>query len=165
MEVKEYVSYFRNLQDQSYHSHRLSYEQVMDNEFRKHIIENVLQNPGIQYNSLRKECNLHPGQFRWHCGILIDYGVICKQKIGQNVIFSPVNSDPTLNFDRILHFPLREAIFQLILESPGLISSEIARNLKIPHRNKIKYHIDKLIAAKYITIIQNGRRKEIFPSS
>lgn len=165
MEVKEYVSHYRGLRDDSFHSHRLSFKQVVDNEYRKQIIETIFENNGIQYNQLRKKCNLQPGQFRWHIGVLLTYRVIRKQKIGQNVVYFPMISNEEENdFNIILKFPLRETIYQLIQSHPGIIQNEIARKLDIPNqRNKVKYHIDKLISANYITTIQNGKRKELHP--
>ncbi len=164
MEVKEYLSYYRNLKDNVYRTHRLTYEQVMDNENRKLLLESILEQPGIHYNLLRKKCNLHPGQFRWHIDVLLDYEIIKKQRIGNHIVFFPITSVEDNNFDVILKFPLRDEIYNLIVSNPGIIPSEIARKLKFPHqRNKIKYHVDKLILAKYVTIVQEGNKKKLYP--
>ena len=164
MEIKEYVSYFRNLKDNVYRTHRLTYVQVMENESRKQLVESILESPGIHYNKLRKQCNLHPGQFRWHIDILLDYEIIRKQKIGYNLIFFPSISDQSEKIDIILRFPLREKIYELIVSNPGIISSEISRKLKIPNqRNKVKYHVDKLIQSNFVQTVQNGKKRELFP--
>ncbi|MBN2155366.1 MAG: hypothetical protein JW776_04940 [Candidatus Lokiarchaeota archaeon] len=164
IEIREYVSYFRNLRnDLNYHNHRLTYNQVIDNENRKLIIEIVIEESGIHYNALRKKSCLSPGQFRHHLTILLHYGIIQKLRHGQNLLFFPVGDENKSDFDFLLKFPLRESIFKLIKENPGIIASEIARNLNMPQqRNKIKYHIDKLIAGGYIISIQHGNQKGLY---
>ena len=163
MEVKEYVSHFRGLRDVSYHSHRLTYKQVIDNDSRKQIIESILEEPGIYYNHLRTKCNLQPGQFRWHIDVLLNYKIIKREKHGQNVVFFPTIGDYHQEIDMVLKFPLRDSIYQIIESNPGIIISDIARELNIPNqRNKVKYHVDKLLSAKVITVVQKGRKRELF---
>ena len=163
MEVKEYVSHFRNLKDNVYRSHRLTYEQVMDNFNRKQLVESILEQPGIHYTLLRKKCNLHPGQFRWHIDILLDYGIIQKQHIDNHIIFFPTISDQEQNLDTILKFPLRDKIYSIIGSNPGIFSSEIARKLEEPQRrNTVKYHVDKLIQANYIRVVKNGKKNKLY---
>ncbi|MHA1112062.1 MAG: winged helix-turn-helix transcriptional regulator [Promethearchaeota archaeon] len=163
IEVKKYVFHFRNLRNDTYHSHRLTYDQVLNDKSRQKIIENILKTPNIQYNELRKNCNLHPGQFRWHTGILLNYGIIKKQKIGQYVIFFPVNTSHIEDLDFMLKFPLRDNIFKTIQNQPGITISGIARILNMQYqRNTVKYHVDKLIRANYIATVQKGREKELY---
>ncbi|MHA1111199.1 MAG: hypothetical protein ACTSRE_08850 [Promethearchaeota archaeon] len=163
MEVKEYISHFRGLRNDSYHSHRLTYKQVIDNDSRKQIIESILEEPGIHYNHLRKKCNLQPGQFRWHIDVLLNYKIIRRENYGQNVVFFPTIGEYNQDIDMILKFTLRDSIYQIIEKNPGIILSDIARELDIPNqRNKVKYHVDKLISANIITVVQKGRKRELF---
>ncbi len=122
-----------------------------------------MEEPNIQYTKLRKICNLQPGPFRWHVRVLVNYGIIKKQKIGQNVVFRPANSHIIEEMDLILKNPLRERIYSIIQNQPGISISEVARSLDMPNqRNKIKYHVDKLIQASLITSVRNGRIKEYY---
>jgi len=162
MEAREYIEHFRPLRDDGYKPHRLSYEQVMENDFRKSIVETIIKSPGINYNRLRNSTNLSPGQFRWHINVLIDYKIIRKENHGNRVLFFAIDSDQE-NFNLLLNFPLRESIHEMIKENPGITASEIARRLDIPNqRNKVKYHLDILISAKYVTVAQKGKRKELY---
>jgi predicted transcriptional regulator len=166
MEVKEYVSHFRGLRDDSFQTHRLTHKQVVDNESRKRIIETIFNDPGIHYNLIRKRCNLQPGQFRWHIDVLLNYKIVRREKHGQNVVFFPTIGEYDQDFDMILKFPLRDSIYQIIGSNPGIILSDIARELNIPNqRNKVKYHVDKLISANLITVVQKGRKRELFKKS
>jgi predicted transcriptional regulator len=164
MEVKEYIHHFRNLKDNVYRTHRLSYEQVLDNENRKQIVESILETPGIHYTMLRKKCNLHPGQFRWHIDVLLDYEIIRKQHLENHIVFFPSISEQEFNFDVILKFPFRDEIYNLIVLNPGIFPSEIARKLNVPkQRNKVKYHIDKLIRANYVRVVRIGKKMKLYP--
>jgi predicted transcriptional regulator len=163
MGISEYVSHFRELPDDTYQSHSLSYKKVMDNESRKQIIECVIEKPGIHYNLLRKKCNMHPGQFRWHIDVLFSYGIIKRKRIGHYVAFFPVIGEKVNIQNYLLKFPLRDIIYQLIQKKPGIISSDIAKEVGAPNqRSKIKYHIDRLISAGLVTFKEKGRRKELF---
>jgi predicted transcriptional regulator len=164
MEVKEYVSHFRNLKDNVYCSHRLTFEQVMDNVNRKQLVESILEHPGIHYTLLRKKCNLHSGQFRWHIDVLLDYGIIQKKHLDNHIVFFPTISDQDQKLDVILKFPLRDEIYSIIVSNPGIFSSEIARKLKEPQRrNTVKYHVDKLIQVHYVRFVKNGKKIELYP--
>jgi predicted transcriptional regulator len=98
--------------------------------------------------------------------VLLNYGIIKKQKIGQNVVFRPANSHIIEEMDLVLKYPLREKIYEIIQNRPGISISEVARSLDMPNqRNKIKYHVDKLIQASLITSVRNGRISELNPIS
>jgi predicted transcriptional regulator len=58
---------------------------------------------------------------------------------------------------------LRDSIYQIIESNPGITLSDIARELDIPHqKNKVKYHVDKLLSANLIVVAQRGRKRELF---
>ena len=165
IEVRDYIHHFRNLKDNVYRTHRLSYEQVLENENRKEIVECILETPGIHYTMLRKRCNLHPGQFKWHIEVLLDYEIIKRQHLDHHIVFFPAISGQDINFDVILKFPFRDEIYNLIVLNPGIFPSEIARRLNVPkQRNKVKYHIDKLIHAKYVRVVRIGKKMKLYPT-
>jgi predicted transcriptional regulator len=119
MEAKEYIEYFRNLRDNGFQNHRLSYEEVMENNYRKRIVENIINDPGISYNRLRNSTNMGPGQFRWHINVLLDYKIIRKENQRNHVLFFAIDSDAG-DFDIILNFPLRETIYNIIEKNLAL---------------------------------------------
>ena len=143
--------------------HRLSKEDVFNNENRQEIIKIILKDPGIHYNLILKKSNLPSGQLQWHLNILSQYGVIKKEKLGRYLVFFPAlndkNSEKTENI--FIRSPTTMKIYNIIKEEPGIFSSTIAKMLKL-QRNSVKYHIDKLLSENYIISVQNGRKNHLY---
>lgn len=143
--------------------HRLSKEDVFENENRQEIIKIILNNPGIHYNLILKQSKLPSGQLQWHLNILSQYGVIKREKVGRYLVFYPVLNDD--NFQKtenvFTRSPTTMKIYNIITKEPGICSSNIAKKLKL-QRNSVKYHIDKLLAEDYISSVQNGRKNHLY---
>ena len=143
--------------------HRLSKEDVFNNENRQEIIKIILNNPGIHYNLILKESSLQSGQLQWHLNILSQYGVIKKEKFGRYLVFYPAIYDETIkkNENIFIKSPTTMKIYNIIKEEPGICSSTIAKMLKL-QRNSVKYHIDKLLTVDYILSVQKGRKNHLY---
>ena len=155
-QILQYTSIYKGF-------HRLSKEEVFNNENRQEIIKIILNNPGIHYNLILKESNLKSGQLQWHLNILSQYGVIKKKKFGRYLVFYPALYDETIkkNENIFIKSPTTMKIYNIIKEEPGICSSTIARMLKL-QRNSVKYHIDKLLTEDYILSVQNGRKNHLY---
>jgi len=155
-QILQYTSIYKGF-------HRLSKEDVLNNENRQEIIKIILNNPGIHYNLILKQSNLRSGQLQWHLNILSQYGMIKKEKLGRYLVFYPVLNDESFEKSEniFIRSPTTMKIYNIIKEEPGICSSTIAKMLKL-QRNSVKYHIDKLLSEDYISSIQKGRKNHLY---
>ena len=164
--VKEYKMYFKGKDFSTKGHHILSYNDIFENENRKKIIASILQEPGIHNNELLRQCNLQKGQLQWHLYVLMQYGIIKKEKVGQFSVFFPIKmaKDPN-QYSRLLIGKSKTSlkVLDLIEKNPGINSSTIALQLFL-NRSTVKYHIDKLKKKDLILFKHKGRKIELFPN-
>ncbi len=144
----------------------LSFNDIFENENRKKIINQILEKPGIHNNELLRQCNLQKGQLQWHLHILLRYGIIRKEKIGQYVVFFPNIVNLKENDDSHLFLIKSKTslkILDIIEKNPGIFSSKIARQLNLK-RSSVKYHIDKLFEKNLISLKRIGRKISLYPN-
>ena len=146
--------------------HRLTMEQVLENENRNKIIALILEEPGIHFNEILRELNISAGTLVWHLDILETFKVIQKQRIGQYLVYYPYTvKNPISKLD----LKLRKSrttleILQLINDHPGMYQNQIARRMDLNHKT-IKYHLDKLIESGLIISKKSNRRKIFYPNT
>ncbi len=158
--VNQYKDYFRRKTIVADRYTYLSFEDIFENENRKNIINKILQEPGIHNNELLRQCNLQKGQLQWHLYVLLQYGIIKKEKLGQYVSFFPVLSKKEVKIiplKLITKSKTSIKILDLIEKNPGINSAMIAKKLNM-RRSSVKYHVDKL--AKLVLIILEKRNRE-----
>ena len=164
--VKEYKMYFKGKDFTTIGHHILSYDDIFENENRKKIIGSILQEPGIHNNELLRQCNLQKGQLQWHLYVLMQYGIIKKEKVGQFSVFFPIKMarDPNQN-SRLLIRKSKTSlkVLDLIEKNPGINSSAIALQLFL-NRSTVKYHIDKLKKKDLVLFKHKGRKIELYPN-
>ncbi|MFX1366933.1 MAG: winged helix-turn-helix transcriptional regulator [Promethearchaeota archaeon] len=142
----------------------LSLRQIFDNENRLRIVKEILNNPGIHQNELRRNCYLQKGQLQWHLDVLLKNSVIKKEKFGQYTIYFPITSSikSIEDFKNLLpKSETTENVLEIIQKNPGINSSKISKMLNLS-RNTIKYHVDKLFENKKIYLKQKGRKIELY---
>jgi predicted transcriptional regulator len=141
--------------------HRLSIEDVFNNENRKLIIKEILNEPGIHYNELLRRLSLKSGQLQWHLKLLKNFGVIRSERIDNFLVFR-CSGEKIENKNNLVKSPTTYLIYECIKKKPGITASSIAHNLDL-RRNTVKYHVDKLKEKNLIYSIQNGRRLLLHP--
>ena len=144
--------------------HRLTIEQVLENENRDKIITLILEEPGVHFNEILREIEISAGTLVWHLDILETFKVIQKQRIGQYLVYYPYTVKNPINK---LDLKLRKSrttleILQLINDHPGMYQNQIARRMDLNHKT-VKYHIDKLIESELIMAKKKGRKNLFFP--
>lgn len=162
--VNQYKDYFRRKNIIAENFTYLSFDDVFENENRRKIIKKILLEPGIHNNELLRECNLQKGQLQWHLEVLLQYGIIKKEKLGQYITFFPTFTDRKK--ERKMRRLIAKSktsleILDLIENSPGINSSAIAKKLNIT-RSSVKYHIDKLSRNNIISLLNKGREIQLF---
>ena len=146
-------------------AHRLSLEDVLENENRNKIIDLILTEPGIHFNELLRKTEIAAGNLVWHLDILETYKVVGRKRIGNFIAYFPYyQKNPISNLDlRLSKSKLTLDILEMIEKEPGLWNSVITKRFKVNHKT-IQYHIGKLKDLNLIQFRSEGRKKKIFPN-
>ena len=146
-------------------AHRLSLDEVLENENRNQIIDLVLNEPGIHFNELLRRTGLAAGNLVWHLDILETYKVIGKKRVGKFIAYFPYyQKNPLSNLDiKLSKSKLTLEILEMIEEEPGLWNNLITKKLEVDHKT-IQYHINKLKELNLIRFRKDGRKKKIYPN-
>lgn len=146
-------------------AHRLSLNDVLENENRNKIIDLILYEPGIHFNELLRKTGLAAGNLVWHLDILITYKVIGKKRIGNFIAYFPYyQKNPISNVDlKLKKSKLTLEILEMIEKQPGIWNNLITKKFKVDHKT-IQYHLDKLIDLGLIKFRKEGRKKKIYPN-
>ncbi|MFW9879744.1 MAG: winged helix-turn-helix transcriptional regulator [Candidatus Thorarchaeota archaeon] len=146
-------------------AHRLSLDEVLENENRNKIIDLILEEPGIHFNELLRKTGLAAGNLVWHLDILLTYKVIGKKRIGNILAYFPYyQKNPISNVNLALQkSKLTLEILGIIEKDPGIWNNLITKKLKVDHKT-ILYHIKKLEELGLIHFRKEGRKKKIFPN-
>lgn len=161
MSTEEYRSYLLNrFLPLNKGPHRLSMEQVLENETRGGIIDIILETPGVHFNQLLRQMSISAGTLAWHLDILETFKIIKKERVGQYLVyFSYLDANPLENMD----FKLQKSqttleIVRLIRENPGIYQNQLAKKLKLNHKT-VKYHLNKLLDIHLIYFKVDGRKR------
>jgi len=146
-------------------AHRLSLDEVLENENRNKIIDLILNEPGIHFNELLRRTGLAAGNLVWHLDILLTYKVIGKKRIGNFIAYFPYyQKNPLSNVDlKLQKSKLTIEILEMIEKNPGVWNNVITKKFKVDHKT-IQYHLDKLIDLDLIKYKKDGRKKKIYPN-
>jgi DNA-binding transcriptional ArsR family regulator len=146
-------------------AHRLSLDEVLENENRNKIIDLILNEPGIHFNELLRRTGLAAGNLVWHLDILLTYKVIGKKRIGNFIAYFPYyQKNPISNVDlKLQKSKLTIEILEMIEKNPGMWNNLITKQFKVDHKT-IQYHLNKLIELGLITFKKDGRKKKIYPN-
>jgi len=146
-------------------AHRLTLEEVLENENRNKIMDLVLKEPGIHFNELLRRTGLAAGNLVWHLDILMTYKVIGKKRIGNIIAYFPYyQKNPISNIDlQLRRSKLTLEILEMIEQDPGIWNNLITKKLKVDHKT-ILYHINKLIELDLLNIKKEGRKNKLFPN-
>ena len=146
-------------------AHRLSLEDVLENENRNKIIDLILKEPGIHFNELLRKTEIAAGNLVWHLDILETYKVVGKKRIGNFIAYFPYyQKNPISNINlRLSKSKLTLGILEMIEKEPGLWNSVITKHFKVDHKT-IQYHINKLKDLNLIHFRSEGRKKKIYPN-
>ncbi|TFG08495.1 MAG: hypothetical protein EU539_02085 [Promethearchaeota archaeon] len=146
-------------------AHRLTLDEVLENENRNKIIDLILEEPGIHFNELLRRTELAPGNLVWHLDILETYKIIGKKRITNFVAYFPYyQKNPISNIDlKLSKSKLTLEILEMIEEEPGIYNNIITKRKKVDHKT-IQYHIHKLLDLKLINSKKEGRKKKLYPN-
>lgn len=146
-------------------AHRLSLDDVLENDNRNKIIDLVLKEPGIHFNELLRQTGLAAGNLVWHLDILETYKVIGKKRVGKFIAYFPYyQKNPLSNLDiKLSKSKLTLEILEMIEEQPGMWNNLITKKLKVDHKT-IQYHINKLKDLNLVRFRKEGRKKKIYPN-
>ncbi len=111
----------------------VSREQLLDNENRRRIRDLVRRDPGIHFTLIKDTIDIDSRTIQWHLGMLVDFNFIREVRFGVNVVYFDylLGSEHDL-FYYFLHKGDTPAIFQAILETPGITFAALLDRLQIP---------------------------------
>lgn len=146
-------------------AHRLTMEEVLENENRNMIIDLILERPGVHFNEILREIQLSAGNLAWHLDILETFKIVRKQRVGQYLLYYPYyEHNPISKLDAKLQKSRTTLeILQIVNDHPGIYQNQLAHRMSLDHKT-IKYHLDKLLEAEVVWFEKKGRRKLYFPS-
>ncbi|MFX1280969.1 MAG: winged helix-turn-helix transcriptional regulator [Promethearchaeota archaeon] len=146
-------------------AHRLSLDEVLENENRNKIIDLILNEPGIHFNELLRKTGLAAGNLVWHLDILQTFKIIGKKRIGNFIAYFPYyQKNPISNIDlKLQKSKLTLEILEIIEKEPGIWNNLITKKFKVDHKT-IHYHLNKLQNLGLIKLKKDGRKKKIFPN-
>ena len=146
-------------------AHRLSLDDVLENENRNKIIDLILNEPGIHFNELLRKTGIAAGNLVWHIDILITYKVIGKKRIGNFIAYFPYyQKNPLSNIDlKLQKSRLTLEVLEMIERDPGIWNNIITKKLKVDHKT-IHYHINKLLELDLLNIKKEGRKNKLYPN-
>jgi len=146
-------------------AHRLSLDEVLENENRNKIMDLILSEPGIHFNELLRKTGLAAGNLVWHLDILETYKIIGKKRIGNFIAYFPYyQRNPISNIDlKLQKSKLTLEVLEMIEDHPGIWNNLITKKFKVDHKT-ILYHINKLKELDLINIKKEGRKRKFFPN-
>jgi len=146
-------------------AHRLTLDEVLENENRNKIIDLILTEPGIHFNELLRRTGLAAGNLVWHLDILQTYKIIGKKRLGNFIAYFPYyQKNPISNVDlKLQKSKLTLEILEMIEEKPGIWNNLITKKFKVDHKT-IQYHLNKLYELGLIKLKKEGRKKKIYPN-
>ncbi len=146
-------------------AHRLTLDEVLENENRDKIIDIILKEPGIHFNELLRRTELAAGNLVWHLDVLETYKVIGKKRIGNFIAyFLYYDKNPISNIDfKLSKSKFTLEVLEIIEKEPGLWNNVITKRKKVDHKT-IQYHIDKLVELGLVQIKKVGRKNQLFPN-
>ena len=163
---KEYFQYLRKRSISiEKGAHRLSLDDVLENENRNKIIDLILNEPGIHFNELLRQTGLAAGNLVWHLDILQTYKIVGKKRVGNFLAYFPYyQKNPLSNVNlKLQKSKLTLEILEMIEDEPGIWNNIITKKFKVDHKT-IHYHLSKLIELGLITLEKEGRKKKIYPN-
>ncbi len=163
---KDYIHYLRTRQTPiEKGAHRLTLDEVLENENRNKIIDLILGEPGIHFNELLRRTELAAGNVVLHLDILETYKIIGKKRIGNFIAYFPYyQKNPISNLDlKLSKSKLTLEILKIIEKEPGIWNSVITKRKKVDHKT-ILYHVNKLLDLDLINAKKDGRKKKFYPN-
>lgn len=163
---KDYIQYLRTRTIPiEKGAHRLSLEDVLENENRSRIIDLILNEPGIHFNELLRKTGIAAGNLVWHLDILITYKVVGKKRIGNFIAYFPYyQKNPLSNTDlKLQKSRLTLEVLEMIEQDPGIWNNLLTKKLKVDHKT-IHYHIKKLLELDLLSIKKEGRKNKLYPN-
>ncbi|MFX0070871.1 MAG: hypothetical protein ACFFAO_07260 [Candidatus Hermodarchaeota archaeon] len=163
---KDYIHYLRTRSTPiQTGAHRLTLDEVLENENRNNIIDLILEEPGIHFNELLRKTKLAPGNLVWHLDILETYKIIGKKRIGNFIAYFPYyQKNPISNIDlKLSKSKLTLEVLEMIEDEPGIYNNLITKRKKVDHKT-IQYHIRKLLDLRLIYLKKEGRKKKLYPN-
>lgn len=141
-------------------------EDLLDNKNRKSIFNYIVRNPGCTNHEISRKQHMNIGTVRYHIQRLESEGKIVIQRMGKFMrIFK--NNSTYSDMEKVIASYIRNEtsrnILRVIMENPGMTSTEISRELGIDKSRAHRY-IRAFVDAHIILPEQDGNQKRYYVS-
>ncbi len=111
----------------------VSREQLLENGNRCNILDLVRRDPGIHFTLIKDSIATDSRTIQWHLGMLADFNFIREVRYGINVIYFDYLLEREHDlFYYYVHKDNSPAIFQTILDTPGITFAALLERLNLP---------------------------------
>jgi predicted transcriptional regulator/uncharacterized membrane protein len=140
---------------------KLRKDKILDNKTRGMIQEHIQSNPGVHYNSIKRELSLSNGVLAYHISTLEREGYITSKKEGMYKILYPQDSKSDGSEPHLSESGRK--IYEIIRNSPGSSQKEIAEKSDLTY-STVNYHINSLVDSNLVRLERNGNETYCYPA-
>ncbi|MHA2394252.1 MAG: hypothetical protein ACXAEX_20135 [Promethearchaeota archaeon] len=120
---------------------RLSRNDILNNETRKQIYEFIKENPGVYFNRIVRELEIHKPVIIWHVDMLEKFAFIRREEFENHEVFFEVNLDE--NDNKFRFFTAKEKSRKIIeylrQHDYGITKTHLSTDLGMHHNTISKY--------------------------
>lgn len=127
---------------------RISGRKAIEHQRRSTLLEHIKQNPGTHFREMSRTFCMKEGALTHHLSVLEREGFVRSKKFAGKKIYYLTGSAP-------MPKDVKEMIAELVVATPGITQSDIARELEIS-RMLVHYHVDRLLKEEVIFTKENG---------
>ncbi|MFQ6126090.1 MAG: winged helix-turn-helix transcriptional regulator [Candidatus Heimdallarchaeota archaeon] len=133
------------------------------NPIRRRIYEVVCESPGIHCYRIASELATSQGTLDWHLRKLEKEGLINSTKFGGKRIYYPrkLSSVESARALAALRSKTAQAIFRLVINTPGMNQQEIANMVGV-HHDTVRYHLTQFEKVGLVERFRDGREVRVF---
>lgn len=123
-------------------------ETVLLSERRREIFDLIQREPGISSLQVQRALDVGAGVYYHHLDRLVRAGLVEKRKAGSVSHLYPTDKAPPPDAPALAHETAKE-VASMVLEKPGLSSTELAEALGRPQRT-VLFHLRNLFEKGYV---------------
>jgi len=134
------------------HGKALTRQVLLENPYRKQILELVKREPGLHFSRIKACINKESRTVQWHLRMLEKFDFIREERFGNNVVYFDFLQDK--QHDRLHYYLHKEgapAILMAILNHPGITIAELIEQLQMP-RSTLARKINVLVVEGIVTV-------------
>ncbi|WP_457613881.1 winged helix-turn-helix transcriptional regulator [Methanocaldococcus sp.] len=131
-------------------------EKVLSNKTRQEIYNYILENPGSHLREISKNLNKPTSTIAWHLRILEKAELIKSERLGNKIIYLPVEMDVKDLPKLYLRNETQKKIFNYLLKNPAHLR-KIAKDLNL-NVETVRYNLKKMENVGIVETREDGNK-------